>query len=411
MRQPCRNRWTVCAAVVLELVCGSAAWAAVSVDAQLPAGNIACERIEGDQVSLRQERRGSSQWWFYWAFRVCGAEGRTLTFTFSDGEPVGTRGPAVSTDRGRSWQWLGQAFTAKRFTYTFAPAEQEVWFAFGMVYTQAEWDRFLARQAASPGLERGRLTATRKGRTVETLRAGCIGHEPRYRVLLTARHHCCEMMASYALEGLLEGVLADDEAGCWLRENVEFLVIPFVDKDGVEEGDQGKYRAPRDHNRDYDGTSLYPETAAIREQVPAWAHGALTMALDLHCPWIRGTYNEWVYQVGSENPELWAQQQAFGQLLERVEPNVLAYRQADDLPHGRAWNTSANYAQGMSAVRWAATQPGIRFAGSVEIPYATANGKEVNADSARRFGASLAVAMRRYLGSLKEGAQRSGSRP
>ena len=52
--------------------------------------------------------------------------------------------------------------------------------------------------------------------------------------------------------------------GCEPRIRIEALV-PFVDKDGVEEGDQGKNRAPRDHNRDYAGASMYPETGALRE--------------------------------------------------------------------------------------------------------------------------------------------------
>ena len=371
--------------------------AEVRVDAEIPAGNIVCERVEGEQVYLHQERRGSSQWWFYWAFRVRGAEGRTLTFHFTDGEPVGTRGPAVSVDQGLTWHWLNKDFTTRRFTYAFAPAETEVWFAFGMVYTQREWERFTASLGTSPFLEIGQLIVTRKGRKVEKVRLGCLRSEPRQRVMITARHHCCEMMASYVLEGLIAGVLADDAKGQWLRENVEFLVIPFVDKDGSEDGDQGKGRSPRDHNRDYEGTRVHVETAAISEQVPKWADGKLSVALDLHCPWIRGTHNEWVYQVGSADTNLWAQQQVFGKSLEIIEPNVLSYRQENDLPHGKAWNTAGNYAQGASFARWASALPGVRFAGSFEIPYATANGTEVNVQSARLFGNNLATALCRYL--------------
>lgn len=371
--------------------------AEVRVDAELPAGNIFVERVEGDRVYVHQERRGSTAWWFYWAFRARGAEGRTLTFEFTDGEPVGTRGPAVSEDQGLSWRWLNKDFTKRSFTYSFSPGASNVWFAFGMVYTQREWERFMARYQGSPLVERGRLTVTRKGRVAETLRLGCLGAEPRHRVLLTARHHCCEMMASYVLEGLLGGVLADDETGRWLRENAEFLAVPFVDKDGVEDGDQGKYRAPRDHNRDYDGESAHVETAALRALVPVWSKGRLTMALDLHCPHIRGDYNVWVYQVGNSNSTLWAQQQVLGRLLEKAEPNPLAYRQANDLPYGKAWNAPSNFSQGLSFGRWASGLPGVRFAGTFEIPYATANGTEVNADSARAFGGQLAAALARYL--------------
>jgi hypothetical protein len=375
--------------------------AEVRVDAHLPAGNIVCERTEGDRVYLRQERRGSTQWWFYWAFRVCGAEGRTLTFDFTDGEPVGTRGPAVSTDQGLAWRWLDKDFSKNSFSYTFSSTETEAWFSFGMVYTQRDWDRFLKRFAGSPSVKPGQLAVTRKGRPVETLRLGCVASEPRNRVLLTARHHSCEMMASYVLEGLIEGVLAGGENGTWLRENVEFLIVPFVDKDGVEDGDQGKARGPRDHNRDYDGASVHVETAALREQGPNWAADALTMALDLHCPHIRGEYNEWVYQVGSSDTNLWLQQQAFGRVLETLRPNPLSYRQSNDLPSGKAWNTASNFSQGLSFARWAASLPTVRFAGTFEIPYATANGTEVNVQSARDFGVNLAVALRQYLAGLQ----------
>ena len=50
------------------------------------------------------------------------------------------------------------------------------------------------------------------------------------------------MTASYALEGLISAVL-DEPDYEWLRQNVDFLIVPFVDKDGVEEGDQGKQKA------------------------------------------------------------------------------------------------------------------------------------------------------------------------
>ncbi len=98
----------------------------------------------------------------------------------------------------------------------------------------------------------------------------------------------CEMMTNYALEGLIAHVLQSPAAdAAWLRANVEFLIVPFVDKDGVEHGDQGKNRQPRDHGRDYAGASLHPACAALRDLLPVWSAGMLRVVLDLHCPWIR----------------------------------------------------------------------------------------------------------------------------
>jgi hypothetical protein len=47
---------------------------------------------------------------------------------------------------------------------------------------------------------------------------------------------------------------------------------------------------------------------------------------------------------------------------------------------------------------WFSRQPGIRWASTVEIPYANTGGAQpVTADGARAFGRDLAAAMRRYL--------------
>jgi hypothetical protein len=202
----------------------------------------------------------------------------------------------------------------------------------------------------------------------------------------------------YALEGLLHTVLAGErDVDCWLSEHVEFLAVPFVDKDGVEDGDQGKNRKPRDHNRDYVGQSVHAEPAAIRELVPKWGGDRLHVALDLHCPHIRGKRNEEIYLVGSSDERLWAEQQRFGQILEAACQGPLPYRAADNLPFGVDWNQASNYAQGMSCARWAGQLPSVRLAASFELPYANARGAEVNADSARAFGRDLAAAVCRYL--------------
>ena len=90
------------------------------VDANYPGGNIIVERIEGDAICLQPDMRDTEGWWFYWNFRVRGAQGRTLTFRFSGDNPIGVRGPAVSTDGGRSWSWLGsEAVQDASFKYAF----------------------------------------------------------------------------------------------------------------------------------------------------------------------------------------------------------------------------------------------------------------------------------------------------
>ena len=378
-------------------VAALAAKAEIQVDADFPSGNILVQSIEGDTVTLRQDRRDTEVWWFYWCFRVRGAEGRTLQFNFTDGDPIGVRGPAVSLDEGASWSWLGPQPKPATFTYTFPTNVGAVRFSFGMPYTEANLNTFLSRVGSHPALKREVLCQSRKGRDVERLRVGKIKGEPKARVLITCRAHACEMMTSYAAEGLIEAFLAKDKDGKWLRKNVELLLIPFVDKDGVEDGDQGKNRRPRDHNRDYDANSLYPETRTLQQFVPKWSDGKLRLMIDLHCPVIRGPYNEFIYLVGSPNPAIAEQQQRFGEVLERVQTGPLMYNVTNNLPYGQKWNTGKNFTEGMSGAGWAVGLPGIKLATTIELPYATASGKEVNAESARAFGRDLARAMRRYL--------------
>jgi hypothetical protein len=384
----------------LLLAWGAAAAAApaVAIDANYPGGNIVVERMDGDTVYLRPDLRDTEGWWFYWSFRIQGVQGRTLTFRFSGPNPIGVRGPAISTDQGRTWAWLGtEAVQEGSFRYTFPAEAGEVRFSFGIPYQELNAKEFLARYQGNPNMAVQELCKSRHGRSVERLHVGRLDGDAPFRVLVTARHHACEAMADYVMEGLLESILADNEDGYWFRRNVEVLAVPFMDKDGVEEGDQGKNRKPRDHNRDYSGPSVHPAVAALRTYVPNWANGKLRVAFDLHCPHIRGPHNEVIYIVGSRDESMWQQQREFGCLVETVQSGPLVYRASDNLAFGAAWNIASNTNDNMSFGQWASDLEGIRLAASFEFPYANAGGQAVTVDGARAFGRSLAKALRAYL--------------
>lgn len=386
------------------ILCGGASGQSTvpKIDADFPGGNISVGSISGDVVNLRTDLRDTKGSWFYWYFRVQDAPGRTLTFNFTEGAPIGVRGPAVSLDQGASWKWLGAGKDTKSFTYTFPETPGEVRFSFAMPYTQQHLDSFLKGIGSHPSLVKSILCRSKKGREVQRLHLGKPDGDPRFRVLVTSRSHACEMMASYSVEGIIQSALANDAQGKWFRENVELLIIPFVDTDGVEDGDQGKNRQPRDHNRDYDANAIYPETRALQEYVPKWSAGKLRVALDIHCPHIRGETNEKIYLVGSEDPAMSRKQQRFSETLERMRKGPLPYLAADNIPFGTSWNTASSFTAGTTGARWAASIPGNDLAATFELPYANAKGAEVNAESARAFGRDLATAIREHLESLHQ---------
>jgi hypothetical protein len=371
----------------------------IQIDGDFPGGNIILERIEGDDILLRPDMRDTEGSWFYWAFRLRGGAGRRLNVHFTAHTPVGMTGPAVSLDQGRSWLWQSEAFTTDSFTLRVPAGCDDLRLAFSLVYTQADWDRFIATLPPAADWKADVLCKTRQGRDVELLHLGAPEAAAEKRVVITARHHCCEMIANYTMEGLIAAILGDGEAGAWLRRHVRFLFIPFADKDGVEAGDQGKNRKPRDHNRDYVGESVHVETAAIRALLTRWAQrSGVDAAIDLHCPWIRGAGNDIVFQVGREAPKVWAEQNRFGRMLETVvSPDGLPYRVADNLAFGQGWNTAGNYNSGMSFSRWAEGLDGMKLPTSFEIPYASAGGVAVTADRARRLGRDIATALADYF--------------
>jgi hypothetical protein len=371
-----------------------------TIDADFPGGNILVDRIEGERVDLRQDPRDTEGFWFYWYFRVSGTAGRTLAFHFTDGNVIGVRGPAVSVDGGENWTWLGaEAVSGTSFRYTFGPDADRVRFCLAMPYQEADLEEFLARHADNPHLKIEPHATTRAGRAVRRLRLGQLDAEPAHRVLLTCRHHCCEMMASWTLEGLLEAVLADTPDGRWAREKVEWAVVPFMDQDGVQQGDQGKNRKPHDHNRDYLGESIYPTVAALKEFVPRWSGGKLRIALDLHCPYIRGggdgpSSNQRIFFVGGPSQENWERIERLSSILQETGSGPLRHQSKHNIPWGQAWNALT---EPRSFSQWAASLPDAPLATTLEIPYADVAGAPVTTESARRLGQDLLKAIRKHI--------------
>jgi hypothetical protein len=360
------------------------------IDAEFPGGNIVVDKIDGDTVSLHQDLRDTNGHWFYWQFRVRGAQGRTLRFQFTKGDVVSVLGPAVSLDAGETWAWPAKESSKPTFfQYAFPADARDVRFCLSIPYLEKDLRKFLDRHADDPNLKLETLCETKKGRKVERLRVG----RGDLRILLTARHHACEMIASYVLEGLLEEALVDP----WFKEKVEIAALPFMDKDGVEDGDQGKNRKPRDHNRDYDGESIHESTKALRAWGEKWADGKLKFALDIHCPTLKGPDNGVIYFVGTKNEENWKKILRLSEILERTQSGPLHHLAKDNIPYGTSWNKDSSFTAGLTFGGWARSLPGVEAAATIEVTYTNVHGTVVTTDNVRLFGRDLARALRKFL--------------
>lgn len=367
------------------------------IDADFPGGNIVIDDIDGDVVRLHQDLGETTRAWFYWYFRIRGAAGRHIQFQLTSSRCLTARGPAISRDQGETWQWLNDcSLEDNRFSYHFAEDEDDVRFSLAMPYVWSDWQRFLDSWQHAELLREHALCTTRHGRqNVYYTMTGSAAETKR--LVLSARHHCCEMMVNYSIEGLLEWWCAsDEEAAEYLRQHLDLLLIPFVDLDGVEEGDQGKGRLGRDHARDYIGDSMYPETPALKSCIAQWSPELL---IDLHCPGQRGDDHELIFQVGASDEATATEQRKLAALLEQVQQGPLPAPASDLLPFGTSWNTGANAEPGSGGIRKWATQelPHLRLATTFEIAYANVHGVAVTQDSARQFGPDLGRAIAVYL--------------
>jgi hypothetical protein len=382
----------------------------VQIDADFPGGNIVVDKIEGDDVYVHQDLRDTKGDWFYWYFRVRGAEGRELTFHFTKSRAIGLLGPGISRDGGRTWQWLGGKTLPNAFRYKFAAGESDVRFSFGLPYQHADLTRFLQKRAGNPHLRTEELARTRKGTPVERLHAGRIDGDAPHKILITCRSHACEMMASYVLEGIIDEILSDSEDGRWLQRHVDFLIVPMVDKDGVEAGDQGKNRMPHDHTADFNGESIYPEVAALREYVSKWAGPQPQVTFDLHDPAINHQviYTHALRRERLDSEERRAHIRRFLDLLEQTHCGELKFAVQDSIEfaerkarEGQTVGDPPPPAAAPTAKPAAKVSPKPgSFKCTFEIPYAQVRGVEVNPDSARAFGHDIARALCTYLKTL-----------
>ena len=374
----------------------------IRIDSDFPGGNIKVHDIKGRDLYLSPDLRDTVGSWFYWAFRLRGGAGQKFHVHFVSDYPVAVRGPAISTDGRHTWHWTDEPFGEEDFVVTVSSDCNEIYFALAPLYTQENWDRFVATFSSFAPCDRyklGTLTTSRKGRSDEKLHVGIVPEKASKIVVFTARHHCCEMIANDVMEGVISEILSgESKEGLWLRENASIDFIPFTDKDGVEDGDQGKNRKPHDHNRDYTDF-LFPETKAIAELISNLSEKyTLDAMIDLHCPGIRGHQNSTAFMPGASEPDYAEGQITFGTLLEKSLPEgALPFFQKDFYSFGQNGNTDDDYSQGFSSTRWARRQRKIPFVTSFETPYATANGVAVTPDNARLLGRGMAIALAEYF--------------
>lgn len=280
----------------------------------------------------------------YFNFELSGLEGKWEVHILSkEGVALTRMGPTVSVDGGKTWKFLYEKPVAEdawtdEFMYDFPKGGAGVRFCLSYPYGEKEWKEFAAEYATNEWVRMGELCKDRSGRGVERFDVMGGGEKAAWTFVFTARHHACEVSGSPVLEGILQACLEETAEGRWVRENAHVIAIPFMDQDGVRDGDQGKKRLLHDHNRDYK-IGLYPSVRALKEAVPE--EGTKVCFVDLHSPWLRGWVHDQIHTLRPEGEEMDARYRAYAKELEGLTKGAaLVYEAKWDLPYGHYWNNT-----------------------------------------------------------------------
>lgn len=337
-------------------------------------GNIIVKEIKNDTAFLSQDMRDSDGSWFYWAFCVENAHGKALHFTFKN-NLIGYYGPAISHDL-ISWEWLGKRTGENSFEYTFKEDEDKVYFAHHMLYTQ---NRFSLLEKEL-GFNTSELCKSQSGKSVPCIRLG----GGSKKIILTSRHHACESTGTYVLEGVIRELFETD-----LSEDLEFLIVPFVDYDGVIKGDQGKNRIPHDHNRDYCQDMLYNETKAIFNYV---LKNGVYVGVDFHSPYHLGGINDCIFMVRN-NPKKSSEFDRLGALFEKeCSFDTMNYKVKNDFPPNFDWNWDSQCSFGNTLNK----RSECRLAFSLETTYFGRADNKVSIEKLINTGRAFAKALIKY---------------
>lgn len=343
----------------------------IKIDKNFEGGNIKVNSIDGFDVYLEQEIRDTTEWWFYFSFRAEATIEGTYTFHFTNREVISKFGPAISLD-GDNYFFDESTFIDHSTFKMFIKENQIIYFAFSYPYKTSDFEKFLKNNQY---LETHKMEeTTNRGRTQYVY---TFGNKKGKIFSLTARHHSCETLASYVLEGFIEEIHKTD-----LIDKYLFSIIPFVDLDGVVDGDQGKSRAPHDHNRDYIDNPIYSSIRYIKNTY----HNNLAYFFDFHCPGKWGGIHDYLSIIEGDE-SLSSRQKEYSEILESIQREGIPYDKKHNIEYLAYWNLPS--ANGRSFF----TKENVKLGFTLEVPYFGEKEKPYTILELRELGKNMAKAL------------------
>jgi hypothetical protein len=183
---------------------------------------------------------------------------------FSTGEDVCYYRTPLSSKSGGGGGSSGANMYALSFVYTYKHDGDCVYFAYNYPYTFSRLQRLIHRLELDPVrqhvLRRRVLCHTLSGNACDILTVTAPiknNDELRQRkiVIVSARVHPGETVASWMMHGLIDFITGNSAVACELREKIVFKLIPMLNPDGVINGNYRCSLAGIDLNRRWDRPS------------------------------------------------------------------------------------------------------------------------------------------------------------
>jgi len=388
----------VCLVVLLSTICN----AQVNVQTDFPGGNIVVDSIVKNELYLKPDQKGHDTTktpWFYWSFKATSLYGGNTHFVFNHDNPLTRKGPAISTDSGKTWKWLfaDTDVDTSHFSYRM-PVNKEVWFSMSIPYTSNDFKEFLSNIDSSFDSYYKLDTALvlKSGRALEILKINFNCSYPEYTVFLFSRHHACESSASFVVDGMVQKALEYSKQNDFVKNHVRFIVFPFMDLDGVENGEQGKDREPHDHNRDY-LHFIYESTKYFRDNYTEFAEGTKVFCLDNHAPYIKWKQNETIFFVGQERADINEKLKTMASFIEENDKSGLNFKKEWIFDFDKEWNSrtisQSRQDRLMKNSQWCQIQENNFFASTLEVSYANVGGVAWSTKQLKQFGNAVMMSV------------------
>lgn len=214
------------------------------------------------QINILPENKpvNPSPWY---AFKIWSSENRNLFITLNYGKEQHRYAPKLSND-GRHW-YQGPpvsynpdstkvSFAVKVSSDTLIIAAQELMPA----AVNQQWVDSLANL---PYVHSQVIGYSLQGRPLTAMTTN--GSDNRSMVVVLSRQHPPEVTGYMAMQQFVETLMGNSEQAQAFRSRYQLVVVPFINPDGVEEGNWRHSAAGVDLNRDWENF-LQPETRAVK---------------------------------------------------------------------------------------------------------------------------------------------------